>query len=57
DELSLPPNAQTIYDSLTASSQRELIWVKGASHYLTPGVIAEAYARHMSDWITRNMPV
>ena len=57
DELSLPPNAQTIYDSLTASPRRELIWVKGASHYLAPGKIAESYARHIADWIARNMPV
>ena len=28
DELALPPNAQQIYDSLTASPQRDLIWVK-----------------------------
>ena len=57
DELSLPPNAQTIYDSLTASPRRELIWVQGASHYLTPGKIAESYARHLAGWIGRNMPV
>jgi pimeloyl-ACP methyl ester carboxylesterase len=57
DELSLPPNAQTIYDSLSASPQRDLIWVEGASHYLTPGGIAESYARHLADWIIRNMPV
>lgn len=57
DELALPPNAQTIYDSLTASPQRELIWVEGASHYLTPGPIADSYAKLLSDWIVKNMPV
>lgn len=57
DELALPPNAQTIYDSLTASPQRDLIWVEGASHYLTPGPIADAYARKLADWIIKNMPV
>jgi pimeloyl-ACP methyl ester carboxylesterase len=57
DELSLPPNAQTIYDSLTAAPQRDLVWVKGASHYLTPGKIAESYAKQLADWIIRNMPV
>jgi len=57
DELSLPPNAQTIYDSLTASPQRDLIWVKGASHFLTPGPLAESYARPISDWLARNFPV
>lgn len=56
DELALPPNAQKIYDSLTASPQRDLIWVKGASHYLTPGHLAESYARPIADWIAKNMP-
>ncbi len=54
DELALPPNAQKIYDSLTASPQRDLIWVKGASHYLTPGPLAESYARLSVDWLVRN---
>jgi pimeloyl-ACP methyl ester carboxylesterase len=54
DELALPPNAQQIYDSLTASPQRDLIWVKGASHYLTPGPLAESYARLTVDWLVRN---
>jgi len=56
DELSLPPNAQAIYNSLTASPQRDLIWVEGASHYLTPGPLAEAYAKKITDWILKNMP-
>ena len=56
DEISYPANAQTIYDSLTASPQRDLIWVKGASHYLTPGPLAEAYAKSIVDWLVRNMP-
>jgi pimeloyl-ACP methyl ester carboxylesterase len=56
DEISFPPNAKTIYDSLTASPQRDLIWVPGASHYLTPGPIAEAYAQNISDWLVKNMP-
>jgi pimeloyl-ACP methyl ester carboxylesterase len=56
DELALPPNAQKIYDSLTASPQRDLIWVKGASHYLTPGPLAESYARLTLDWLVRNFP-
>lgn len=57
DELALPPNAQKIYDSLTASPQRDLVWVKGASHYLTPGPLAESYARLTVDWLVRNFPV
>jgi dipeptidyl aminopeptidase/acylaminoacyl peptidase len=56
DELALPPNAQTIYDSLTASPQRDLIWVKGASHFLTPGPLAESYARPITDWLAKNVP-
>ena len=56
DEISFPPNAKTIYDSLTASPQRDLIWVPGASHYLSPGPIAEAYAKSITDWLVKNMP-
>jgi len=56
DELALPPNAQKIYDSLTASPQRDLAWVKGASHFLTPGPLAEAYARQTTEWLVKNMP-
>ena len=57
DELSLPPNAQKIYDSLTASPQRDLVWVKGASHFLTPGPLAESYARLTVAWLVKNFPV
>jgi pimeloyl-ACP methyl ester carboxylesterase len=57
DELSLPPNAQAIYESLTASPQRDLIWAKGASHFLTSGPPAESYARLTADWLIKNMPV
>jgi pimeloyl-ACP methyl ester carboxylesterase len=56
DEISLPPNAQAIYDGLTASPQRDLIWAKGASHYLTPGPLAESYARLTTDWLVKNVP-
>jgi pimeloyl-ACP methyl ester carboxylesterase len=56
DELALPANAQKIYDSLTASPQRDLIWVKGASHFLTPGPLAESYARLTTDWLVKNFP-
>ena len=57
DELALPPNAQKIYDSLTASPQRDLVWVKGANHFLTPGPLAESYARPIADWLVKNFPV
>jgi pimeloyl-ACP methyl ester carboxylesterase len=56
DEISFPPNAKTIYDSLTASPQRDLVWISGASHYLTPGPIAEAYAKSIASWLVKNMP-
>jgi pimeloyl-ACP methyl ester carboxylesterase len=56
DELALPPNAHAIYGSLTASPQRDLVWVKGASHYLTPGPLAESYARLTVDWLVKNFP-
>jgi pimeloyl-ACP methyl ester carboxylesterase len=56
DELALPPNAQAIYDSLSASPQRDLVWVKGASHFLTPGPLAESYARLTVDWLVKNFP-
>jgi pimeloyl-ACP methyl ester carboxylesterase len=56
DLLALPPNAEQIYASLTASPQRDLIWVKGASHYLTPGPLAESYASLTVDWLLRNFP-
>jgi dipeptidyl aminopeptidase/acylaminoacyl peptidase len=56
DELALPPNAQQIYDSLTVSPQRDLVWVKGASHYLAPGPLSESYARLTVDWLVRNFP-
>ncbi len=56
DEISFPPNAQAIYDSLTSSPQRDLIWVPGASHYLAPGPIAETYAMNIAAWLVKNMP-
>jgi len=56
DELALPPNAQAIYDSLSASPQRDLVWVKGASHYLSPGPLAEAYAKQTVEWLVKNAP-
>src|SRR3984885_3152771 len=56
DELALPPNARQIYDSLTASPQRDLVWVKGASHYLTPGPLAEADARQRVEWLVKTFP-
>jgi pimeloyl-ACP methyl ester carboxylesterase len=56
DEISLPPNAEAIYASLTHAPKRELIWVEGATHYLQPGWIAEEYAKRISTWIGANAP-
>src|ERR1700733_14349349 len=56
DELALPPNAQKIYDSLTAGPQRDLGGVRGASHYLTPGPLAEAYAKQTVEWLVKHFP-
>ncbi len=56
DEIALMPNAQAIYDNLTGAPKRDLIWVEGARHYLTPGWIAEAFAREVAKWIGVNMP-
>lgn len=55
DEIALKPNAQAIYDSLTSSPTRDLVWVEGAKHYLTPGWISEAFAREVANWIEVNM--
>jgi esterase/lipase len=56
DEIALPPNATAIYDSLTAAPKRDIVWVEGASHYLTPGAIAANYAKAVVDWVTRAAP-
>jgi alpha-beta hydrolase superfamily lysophospholipase len=56
DEIALPPNATAIHDSLTAAPKRDLVWVEGASHYLTPGPIAENYAKAVVDWVSRAVP-
>jgi esterase/lipase len=56
DEIALKPNAEAIYESLTAAPKRDLIWVEGAKHYLTPGWIAESYASKIAQWVSANMP-
>jgi alpha-beta hydrolase superfamily lysophospholipase len=56
DAQALPPNGQAIYDSLTSAPKRELIWVEGAGHFLTPGPIAEDYARAISGWVSKEFP-
>jgi esterase/lipase len=58
DELSRPPVAKEIYDSLTAAPRRDLIWIEeeGVSHYLTPGKSATVYAEAVVRWIAEVMP-
>ena len=57
DEIALRPNAEAIHESLTSAPKRDIIWVEGASHYLTPGWIAETYAKKIADWVSTNMPL
>ena len=56
DEISLPPNAQAIFDSLANAPSRELVWVDGAAHYLEPGWIADKYAELVTSWVAKKMP-
>jgi hypothetical protein len=39
-----------------AAPKRDLIWVGGAKHYLTPGWIAESYGSKIAQWVLANMP-
>ena len=56
DEIALPPNAEAIHRSLTHAPVRDLVWVEGAGHYLTPGKIAEDYAATIATWLPKVMP-
>src|SRR5262249_15278284 len=56
DEQALPPNGTAIYESLTAAPSRELIWVEGAGHFLTPGKIAEDYGTAIAGWVNKTFP-
>jgi len=56
DEIALKPNAEAIYDSLKSSPKRELIWIEGAKHYLTPGWIADTIGKTVADWVSANLP-
>ena len=53
DEIAIPPNAQAIYDSLTASPRREIVWVEGAGHYLIKGAVAKSYAEALVAWLPK----
>jgi fermentation-respiration switch protein FrsA (DUF1100 family) len=56
DDLALPPNGQAIYDSLTRAPKRDLLWVEGGGHFLTPGPVAESYAQAIAGWVEKNLP-
>jgi esterase/lipase len=55
DEIALAANATTIFASLSAAPQRDLVWVKGANHFVTPE-FATTYAEKIVDWLVTNMP-
>jgi pimeloyl-ACP methyl ester carboxylesterase len=55
DEIALPPSPKNIYESLSAASQRDLVWVDGAGHFVTPQ-FAETYAKEIVEWLVTNMP-
>ena len=56
EEISLGPNAEAIHASLVNAPSRDLVWVEGAKHYLTPGWIADAFARETAGWLARTLP-
>lgn len=56
DDVALPPNAEAIHKSLTRAPVRDLVWVEGAGHYLTPGKVAEDYAATIAAWLPKVMP-
>ena len=51
DVLALPQVAEEIYASLTSAPKRDLIIIKGAGHYLSPGPIAERYSQAVIEWV------
>jgi alpha-beta hydrolase superfamily lysophospholipase len=55
DDLALPPNGQAIYDSLTKAPKRDLIWIEGGGHFLTPGPIAEGFGKAVADWVAKHL--
>jgi pimeloyl-ACP methyl ester carboxylesterase len=51
DVVSLPPNATDIHAALGNAPRRDLVWVEGAGHVLSPGESARAYADHIVRWL------
>jgi len=56
DDLALPPNAEAIFKSLTNAPSRDLVWVEGGGHFLTPGPVAESYAKAIAGWVGKKLP-
>lgn len=56
DRLAFPGNAEAIHASLTAAPRRDMIWVEGAGHYMTPGKTAESYAQAIAAWVLEVAP-
>ena len=58
DEVSYPPVAQAIYDSLVNAPRRDLIWLEDeeVSHYLSRGLAANRYADEVVNWLVSAVP-
>jgi dipeptidyl aminopeptidase/acylaminoacyl peptidase len=51
DEVAPPAMAEANFAALTGAARRDMQWVEGATHYLEPGWIAEAYAERIAAWV------
>lgn len=56
DTIVLPPVAREMYDGLTATPRRDMVWIKGAGHMIAAGPIAENYAAAVVDWVADVVP-
>jgi pimeloyl-ACP methyl ester carboxylesterase len=53
DHISLPANAQTIYDAFVNAPSRELLWLEGGDHYWGPGPQANAFGIEIAKWVSK----
>ncbi len=53
DRLALPPNAEAIYASLTASPMKELVWIEGEDHFVGQPQTAERYSQVLLDGLAK----
>jgi esterase/lipase len=53
DHISLPVNAQTMYDAFVNASSRELVWLEGGNHYWGPGPQADAFGIEVARWVAK----